>query len=93
LKSLFAEENQAKVQPMRALKASSFCNGARETATSVVSRAARCGIMRSKPSAQNEQLLQPSLQSGANMKCCTTSWLRPANRSASVCLPFGPSNI
>ena len=59
-----------------------FGSGAREIATSVVSRAARCGTMRSNPSAQNEQLLQPSFQSGANMKCCTTSWLRPLNRSA-----------
>jgi hypothetical protein len=74
------------------LNALSFGNGARDIATSVVSRAARCGIMRSNPSAQNEQLLQPSLQSGANMKCWTTSWLRAANRSASVCLPLGPSN-
>src|ERR1700682_1707669 len=48
--------------------------------------------MRSNPSAQNEQLLQPSAQSGANMKCCTTSWLRPANRSLNVCLPLGPSD-
>ena len=65
---------------------------AREIATMVVSRAARCGIMRSNPSAQNEQLLQASFQSGANITCCTTSWLRPLNRSPSDTLPSGPSN-
>ena len=44
----------------------------------------------SKLSAQNEQCLQPSSHSGSNMKWYTISWLRPAKRSASVSLPFGP---
>src|SRR5262249_1930574 len=58
----------------------------------VVSRAARCGTMRSKPSAQNEQLLQAASHSGANITCCTTSCGRPLNRSARATLPPGPSN-
>jgi len=53
---------------MRRMKASSLLTGARETATRVTSRAVRCTMLRSKLSAQNEQLLHPSSQSGANMK-------------------------
>src|ERR1700674_1113205 len=39
----------------------------------------------------NEQLGQPSFQSGPSMKWYTINWLLPPKRSASVSLPFGPS--
>ena len=48
--------------------------------------------MPSKLSAQNEQLGQPSVQSGPNMKWYTRSWLRPSNSSASERRPSTVSN-
>jgi len=86
------EENQSKVQPNRALNAISFCSGAREIATSVVSRGREVGDHALESVRPERAALAASFQSGANMKCCTTSWLRPANRSLNVCLPSGPSN-
>ena len=68
LKSVPSEDTHLDVQPKRLRNASIFTSGARETATSVTSRAARCTTLRSKLSAQNEQLLHPASQSGANMK-------------------------
>src|ERR1700733_5378431 len=41
----------------------------------------------------NEQLGQPSCQSGPNIKWYTTSWLLPANRSAILSFPLGPSKV
>src|SRR5712675_66002 len=40
----------------------------------------------------NEQLGQPSFNSGPNIKLYTINWLRPSKRSASVFLPPGASN-
>jgi len=53
---------------MRRLNASILASGAREIATMVTSRCARWTTMRSKLSAQNEQLLHGVSCSGANMK-------------------------
>ena len=54
---------------MRFLNASSLASGARETASMVTSRALRCTTVRSKLSAQNEQLLHGALSAfGPNMK-------------------------
>src|SRR5712675_1588185 len=39
----------------------------------------------------NEQLGQPSFNSGPNIKLYTINWLRPSKRSASVFLPPGAS--
>ena len=76
---------------MRALYAVSFASGARDTQTKVTSRCARCTLRPSNVSAQNEQLGQPSSQSGPYMKWYTRSWLRPSNSSARFRCPSGPS--
>src|SRR5215470_8010779 len=77
---------------MRFLNASISAKGAREMATRRTSRAARCGSVPSKWSPRYEQLGQPSFHPVPSMKWYTISWLLPSNRSASVCLPLGPSN-
>lgn len=77
---------------MRFWKAWILGNGARLMATTMTSWLIRCTTEPESPSAPNEQPGQPSSQSGPIMKCWTRSWLRPANRSASVSLPVGPSN-
>ena len=53
---------------MRFLNASILASGARETIAIVTSRAARCASVPSRWSDTNEQLGQPSFQSGPNMK-------------------------
>src|SRR6202012_4711949 len=85
------DDTHLKLQPIRFLKASSLASGARETATIVTSRAARCGSAPSIWSDINEQLGQPSCQSGPNMKWYITSWLRPEKRSVNGILPPGAS--
>src|SRR6266566_1533910 len=74
------------------LKGFDLSRGARETTTSLTSRAARCTTLPSIWSEMNEQLGQPSSHPGPNMKWYTISWLLPSKRSASVSLPFWPSN-
>jgi hypothetical protein len=87
-----ADETQSNFQPMRALKRRISASVAREIATKVTSRCARWIVMPSLWSAMNEQLGQPCSQPGPNMKCCTSSWRRPANSSASERGPAGVSN-
>ena len=65
LKSLPYEDTQRNCQPMRWRKRSISASGARETATNVTSRCARCTFMPSLWSAMNEQLGQPCSQPGA----------------------------
>src|SRR4051794_40745334 len=68
LKSDFSEDAHGNDQPMRERYARSFSNGARETATHVTSWCSRCTRGRSMWSPSEEQLGQPSSQSGPNMK-------------------------
>ena len=92
MKSLPYEEYQGNVQPIRSRNAASFGYGARDTATSVVLRTCSCRSL-PIPSAAEEQLEQPSSQSGPNMKWCITSCGRPSNRSSRLTVPSGPSNV
>src|SRR5262249_8524509 len=59
-----ADDTHVNVHPMRRLNASSLLNGARETATRVTSRAARCTTPRSKLSAPERAALAPLLPVG-----------------------------
>ena len=65
LKSLPCEDTHLNCQPMRWRKRSISASGARETATNVTSRCARCTFMPSVWSAMKEQLGQPCSQPGA----------------------------
>ena len=76
---------------MRRLNALDLGQRRAETASEGTSRCARCTGMPSMWSAMNEQLGQPCSQPGPNMKCYTSSWLRPSNSSASVRRPSGVS--
>ena len=68
-----------------------FASGARDTQTKVTSRCARCTLRPSYVSAQNEQLGQPSSQSGPYMKWYTRSWLRPSRVRPSCVARRAPS--
>src|SRR5438132_5577688 len=86
------DDTHVKRQPMRFLNASIWWRGARDTASSVTSRCARCTAAPSIWSARKEQLGHPSSHPGPNMKWYAISWRRPSKRSASVALPSGLSN-
>ena len=91
MKSLPWLEYQGIVQPWRALYASSFSIGARETHTIVVSRIATCSISPSDiSSVPAVQLGQPFSHSGSNMKCVRISCSRPSKSSSSDLSPSGP---
>jgi hypothetical protein len=61
LNSLPNEDAQGKLQPIRCLYASSFSNGARETAQSITSWLARWTAAPLKPSAIAEHAGQPAV--------------------------------
>jgi hypothetical protein len=91
LKSLPFEDTQSNCQPMRRWKALDLRQRRPRDGHEVMSRCARCTFMPSAWSAMNEQLGQPCSQPGPSMKCCTSSWRRPSNSSASVRRPGGVS--
>jgi hypothetical protein len=68
LKLLPDEETQRKSQPIRRWYATSLSSGARDTTTNATSWCSKCGMLPAKPSVTAEQLGQPSVQSGSNMK-------------------------
>src|SRR4051794_7497875 len=93
LKSLASDDTQGKLQPIRERYPSSLSSGARETATKLTSWCSRCTRGISMWSISEEQLGQPSSQSGPNMKWYVISCEFEPKSSASVFVPSSVSNV